>query len=88
MQPTIVIGPVRTLNSTLSPAPRLPWKSLSERSVGRSSAIAMCPGPSWPIRMKSSVEVERVVLGERAARAQPVEQHLGDVGLQIALAGW
>ena len=54
VQPTIVIGPLRTLNSTLSPAPRLPWKSLRARSVGCSSAIAMWPGPSWPIRMKSS----------------------------------
>ena len=33
------------------------------------------------------VEVERVELGVRAARAEPVEEEHRDVGLQVALAG-
>ena len=85
-RPRIVTGPSLTLNSTESPAPALPWKSLSARSTGRSSEIATCPGPSWPIRTKLLVEVERVELGVRAARAEAVEQEHRDVRLQVALA--
>ena len=52
--PRIVTGPRRTFISIESPAPALPWKSLSARATGRPSAIARWPGPSCPIRTNSS----------------------------------
>ena len=49
-------GPRFTDISTERPRPTLPWNTPSGRTFVFPSAIARCPGPSWPISTTSAAK--------------------------------